>query len=67
MKTLSLLSGLAMLGVFAAGCGPGKTPEEIEAAKHPKVQPLTGEEAAKARELGKSLPPPNVNQTMGGG
>jgi hypothetical protein len=57
MKTLSLLFGLALLGAFAAGCGAGKTQEEIEAAKYPQVKPLTPEEEAKARELAQSRPP----------
>lgn len=57
MKKLTLFLGLAILGAFAAGCGEGKTPEEIEAAKYPQVKPLTPEEEAKARELSKSRPP----------
>lgn len=64
MKKLSLFAGLALLGAFAAvGCGEGKTAEEIEAAKYPKVKPLTPEEEAKARELSKSRPPTTSQQS----
>ena len=42
--------GLALLGLLAAGCGEGKTPEEIEAEKYPKAKPLTPDEQAQMQQ-----------------
>lgn len=57
MKRYFLLIGLAAVAAFSAGCGEGKTPEQIEADKYPKAKPLTPEEEAKARELIQTRPP----------
>lgn len=48
---------LTVVAALSAGCGEGKTPEEIEAAKYPKAKPLTPEEEARARELTQTRPP----------
>ncbi|MGV3618723.1 MAG: hypothetical protein ACO1SV_25655 [Fimbriimonas sp.] len=62
MKRLGILILLAV-AAFPAGCGEGKTPEEIEAAKYPKAKALTAEEEAKVRELTQQRPPANTQGT----
>lgn len=59
MRIFLSLSFLIVVGFAASGCGAGKTPEEVEAAKYPKPPPLTAEEQAKAKELASSTPSPN--------
>ncbi|RYG86180.1 MAG: hypothetical protein EON58_22025 [Alphaproteobacteria bacterium] len=54
--------GLALLGLLVAGCGAGKTPEEIEAEKYPKAKPLTPEEQAK-NNSGLDPSKPSMNST----
>lgn len=55
----ALLIGALFLALGLSGC-QGKTPEEIEAAKYPKAQPLTPEEEAQARQLTQTRPRDNV-------
>lgn len=56
MRSLFALLILAV-GLVATGCGPEKTPEEIEAAKYPPVRQLTPEEQKRAEELSQTRPP----------
>lgn len=57
-KWLALGLLILPLAVCGTGCGQGKTPEEIEAAKYPTTPPLTEEEKAKAAQLATNQPLP---------
>lgn len=59
MKRFGTWLGLVAVAALSVGCGEGKTPEEIEAAKYPQAKPLTAEEEAKVREITQTRPPTN--------
>lgn len=67
MKKLSLLLVVAVVGTIFAGCNE-KTPEEIEAAKYPKLKPLTPDEKkALDAKLGHAVAPPPGTSMPGPG